>query len=244
MERAYRGVMEPEGLECYAVAIGESDLYVCTRGDFREDAARSLARHRKDLEAYLSRHVDFGTSFRPVPVDREAPAIVRAMAAAAAEFDVGPMAAVAGAIAQHVGTDLLGLSPDVIVENGGDIFLAGSGTRVVRVFSGAAGAALDIAVEVESGGVGLCTSSATVGPSVSLGSADAVTVLARTAAGADAAATAIGNRVLVPDDIEPGLDAARGHASVLGALVQVEGSLGIWGSLQVVGGGHGRRTLL
>ncbi len=244
MERAYRGVMEPRGLECYTVVIGESDLYVCTRGDLREDAAGSLERHRKDLEAYLSRHVDFGTSFRPVPVDREAPAIVRAMAEAAAEFDVGPMAAVAGAIAQHVGTDLLGLSPEVIVENGGDIFLAGTGQRTVRVFAGTGGVDLDMAVNVEREGIGLCTSSAKVGPSLSLGAADAVTVLARTASCADAAASAIGNRVLVPGDIEAGLEVARGHESVLGAVIQVEGSLGIWGSLRVVGGGHGHRTLL
>lgn len=95
MERAYRGVMEPAGLTCYEVAIGESDLYVCTRGDLTQRARDSLASHRKELESYLEKHLSFGTSFRPVPVAGDAPEIVVEMVRAAEIFDVGPMASVA-----------------------------------------------------------------------------------------------------------------------------------------------------
>ena len=86
VQRAYRAVMEPEGLTCYGVKIGESDLYVCTRGDARAAALVSLRRHRGELEAYLASHSGFGTSFKPVPAAGEAPGIVADMAAAGMEM--------------------------------------------------------------------------------------------------------------------------------------------------------------
>ncbi|MHB8896977.1 MAG: UPF0280 family protein [Candidatus Geothermincolia bacterium] len=233
VERGYRGVIEPAGLTCSSVILGESDLYVCTRGNLAARALESLARHRDELEAYLMRHPDFGTSFRPVPVDSRAPDIVREMAEASEAVGVGPMAAVAGAIAQHVGTDLLGESSEVIVENGGDIFLAGGGTRKVRVFSGAGFPPFDIVVVDAPEGVGVCTSSATVGPSVSLGAADAVTILGITATLADAAATATGNRVLRPGDIESGIEIASAIDGVEGVVIVLQGSMGAWGKLRI-----------
>lgn len=238
MERAYRGVMEPAGLTCYEVAIGESDLYVCTRGDLTQRARDSLASHRKELESYLEKHLSFGTSFRPVPVAGDAPEIVVEMARAAEIFDVGPMASVAGAIAQHVGMGLLESSPEVIVENGGDIFLAGGGRRSVRIFAGSSSPLVHVTIDdgaAESGaqGVGLCTSSATVGPSISLGEADAVTVLAGTATLADAAASAIGNMVRCADDMEDALEKASGYTDILGVVIVAGGSVGAWGAVEL-----------
>jgi uncharacterized protein len=237
VERGYRSVIEPKGLLCYPVVVGESDLYVCTRDDRSAEALGSLAEHRAELESYLMAHPDFGTSFRPVPVDSEAPAIVRQMALAAQSFDVGPMASVAGAVAQFVGEDLLAISSEVIVENGGDLFLAGGTERRVRIFSGREAPRLDMIVEGAPGGVGLCTSSATVGPSISLGAAEAVTVLAQTATIADAAATAIGNRVLSAEDLQDGLKAASEGEGVLGAVIIVQGSMGAWGKLELAPAG-------
>jgi ApbE superfamily uncharacterized protein (UPF0280 family) len=233
IERAYRGVMEPAGLTCYEVAIGESDLYVCTRGDHADEARQSLTSHRSELESYLEKHLSFGTSFRPVPASGDAPEIVCEMIAAAEVFDVGPMASVAGAIAQYVGADLLEHCPEVIVENGGDIFLAGGGKRQVRIFAGASSPPVHVTVKDSANGVGLCTSSATVGPSISLGEADAVTVLAGTATTADAAASAIGNMVRSADDIEGALEKASGYSQILGVVIVVGGSIGAWGSLEL-----------
>src|SRR5450759_3348809 len=195
-ERIYRAVIEPAGLSCYSVVIGESDLYICTQKNHSAEAGESLMRHRAGLEEYLARHLTFATSFKTV------------------------------AVAQFVGTDLLGLSGRVIVENGGDLFLAGGGPTKVRIFAGAGSPGVDVLVEDAPEGVGLCTSSATVGPSISLGAADAVTVLARTATLADAAATAIGNVVLVPDDIENGLQMASRLDGVSGEVVLLQGSMG------------------
>jgi len=232
-ERRYRGVMEPEGLTCYEVARGESDLYVCTVGDRSDTAKESLETHRQELEEYLGKHLSFGTSFRPVPITSDAPDIVLAMGKAAEVFDVGPMASVAGAIAQYVGTDLLLCSPEVIVENGGDIFLGGAGKRKVRIFSGGQAPGLDVVVAMQRCGAGLCTSSATVGPSVSLGQSDAVTVFAPTAILADAAASAIGNVVVTAEDIKPALEWAREFDEIMGVVIVVEGNVGAWGEIEL-----------
>ena len=226
--------MEPEGLNCYRVAIGESDLYVCTVGDLKARARESLAARRGELEGYLAKHPYFGMSFQPVPTAGDAPDIVKDMARASERFNVGPMASVAGAIAQYVGRDLLELSGQVIVENGGDLFLAGGRARTVRVFSGGGVPAVDVKVEDLPEGLGLCTSSATVGPSVSLGGADAVTILAPTATLADAAASALGNMVHSPEQIEEVLEKASALPQVLGIVVAIGGSVGIWGNLEVI----------
>lgn len=232
--RRYRSIMEPEGLDGYRVVQGESDLLVFTVGDLSIPTAESLARHRRDLEGFMALCPMFATSFKPVEVPGDAPGIVAAMARAACACGVGPMASVAGAIAQFVGQDLLELTRKVIVENGGDLFLAGGGRRVVRVFAGASKPGIDVAVEDRPAGVGLCTSSATVGPSVSLGAADAVTVLASTATEADAAATALGNMVHSEADIAVALEAAAGCPGVNGALIAAGGAMGAWGTIELL----------
>lgn len=237
MERVYRSVIEPEGLDCYRVVLEQSDLYVCTEGELREMAAEALREERGRLESYIERHPLFKTSLRPVPVTDDAPGIAREMAEAGGRFGVGPMSAVAGAIAQRVGNRLLGRSPRVIVENGGDIFLAGGGRNTVRVFTGKDSTPLDITVPVRTGGVGLCTSSGTVGHSLSFGRADAVVVLAGTATLADAAATALGNRVRSPEDIRGALDEAAESRLLEGVLVLCGGAMGAWGDIELVQAG-------
>ncbi|MCJ7652354.1 MAG: UPF0280 family protein [Actinobacteria bacterium] len=233
IERGYRGIIEPAGLDCYHVVEGQSDLLVCTEGNLREKAAASLASCRSDLEGYLRSHPEFGTSFSPLPVSSAAPDIVKEMAVASEIFNVGPMASVAGAVARYVGLDLLKHSRQVIVENGGDLFLAGGKRRKVRIFAGERSQSVDIIVEDRPEGLGLCTSSSTVGPSVSLGEADAVTVLAETATIADAAATALGNRVGSPEEISDALELAKKYDEVLGAVIVVGGSVGAWGKIEI-----------
>lgn len=233
VEREYRRIIKPAGLECYRVVSGESDLFICTESDLEKRATESLAACRSDLEEYLRSHPEFGTSFMPLPASSGAPGIVKEMASASETFNVGPMASVAGAVAQYVGLELIAHSHEVLVENGGDLFLAGGKRRKVRIFAGEGSQTVDIIIEDRPGGVGLCTSSAKVGPSVSLGEADAVTVLSPTATLADAAATAIGNSVVSQEDISGALEMATGYDEVLGVVVIAGGSVGVWGEIEV-----------
>ena len=146
------------------------------------------------------------------------------------------MGAVAGAIAQVVGEDLKPLSPEIIVENGGDIFIRSRRERRVGVFAGDSPLSGRLALMIPPTppqGLGVCTSSATVGPSFSAGRADAALVVAGNAALADAAASALGNRVKQRDDVEEALAAVSAIAGVIGCLVIIGEHLGVLGDLEI-----------
>jgi len=203
--------------------------------DFSPEVREVVIQERQQLEAYIARHPGFLTSLVPWPADPFAPPVVREMIDAAAAAGVGPMAAVAGALAARVGRHLAPWSPEVIVENGGDIFLTIAGPATVALFAGASplshrvGLNLDPALSP----LGVCTSSGTVGHSLSFGRADAACVLAKSTALADAAATALGNRVQGPDSIAPALEWIAGVPEILGALVVVGEKLGAWGRVEL-----------
>jgi ApbE superfamily uncharacterized protein (UPF0280 family) len=82
--------------------------------------------------------------------------------------------------------------------------------------------------------LGVCTSSGTVGPSLSFGKADAVCILSKSAALADAAATAVGNVVKEKKDIELGLGVGKEIEGVQGILIIVQEKMGVWGGIRLV----------
>ena len=171
-----------------------------------------------------------------VEVAPDAPLIVRRMAEAGSKFGVGPMAAVAGAIAEAVGRELLGHSPQVSVENGGDIFIKMNELRRVTLYAGPGSPfskKLGLMVDSSAEPVAVCTSSGTVGHSLSFGRADAVVAIADSAASADAAATAIANTIREPDDIQPALDRETERGELRGLLIAMGDKLGAWGEIQL-----------
>ncbi|WP_287155375.1 UPF0280 family protein [Candidatus Solincola tengchongensis] len=236
IHRFYRRQMRAEGLVSFQVRLKESDLFIWALRDLREEALDSLTRHRSLLEEFIARQPLFAATFRPYAVPVEAPEIVRRMAEAAARAHVGPMAAVAGAVAEMVGLDLLPLSPELMVENGGDIFLSSRSERRIGIFAGESpfsGRLALVVAPTPPQGLGICTSSATVGPSYSAGAADAALVVAESASLADAAATALGNRVKSPEDMEEALAYVAGLEGVTGCLVIMGDRLGVRGDLRL-----------
>ena len=190
---------------------------------------------RRLLEGYIKQRPVFATSLAPVSVAQNAPEIIKEMAALAEKAGVGPMAAVAGAIAEFVGSGLAAFSPEVIVENGGDIYLKSLSDRVVGIYAGLSPLSGKIGLEIKGADtpLGVCTSSGTVGHSMSLGRADAVVVVSRSAALADAVATAAGNLIIRVDDIAKGLEFARGISGVLGVVIIKDDQLGVWGRVKI-----------
>lgn len=148
---------------------------------------------------------------------------------------MGPMAAVAGAVAEFVGRDLLKHSANVIVENGGDLFVRAKQEIHIAIFAGESPLSYKIALKVkpEETPLGICTSSATVGHSLSFGIADAVCVKAESAALADAAATAIGNRVREPREIKNALEAGTQLPGVMGILIVAGSQMGVIGEMEL-----------
>lgn len=240
--RTYRRLVQPIGLDTFEVVDAETDLQIAARGDLRAHglparAAAVVRSLRSDLESYIAGHPRFAESFVPVEVEPEAPEIVRAMAAAGQVAGVGPMAAVAGAIAERVARALWESSrDDVVVENGGDVYLVGRTARRVLVTAGDSPLSERTAVELSATELpaAVCTSSGRVGHSVSLGTAHAVTVVATDGALADAVATAAANRVHGVRDIEAALAWAQEVAGVRGVLIIVEDRIGVVGGLRIV----------
>jgi hypothetical protein len=234
-ERTYRKQTSTAGLVSFSVQVAETDLLIRADSDLAKEAKHAVYRYRRFLEQYIEYHPAFLKSLIPLQKDDLAPALVRDMLEAAERAGVGPMASVAGAIAERVGTDLLTLSRNVIVENGGDIFLQVDREIRIGLFAGRSplSGRISLRIRPEKTPLGVCTSSGTVGPSLSLGRADAVTVMARSTALADAAATSVGNLVKTPSQIELGLKLAREIPGVLGVLIIAEDRMGVWGDLEI-----------
>jgi ApbE superfamily uncharacterized protein (UPF0280 family) len=235
-ERKYRNLLLDQRLTSFQVQIKETDLYLRATRDLSENARQSVLRHRYHIERYILGHPDFLRSLIPVPPDEFAPPIVRRMIRAGQTAGVGPMAAVAGAMAEAVGEDLLKESPEVMVENGGDIFFACSRETRVGIFAGNSPLSLRVGLAVPAAGHpwGVCTSSGTVGPSLSFGRADAVCILSPSASLADAAATAVGNLVGTLGDLEKGLEKAKVIEGVTGAVIILGEKLAAWGEMELV----------
>lgn len=235
-ERTYRGKVRAGDLTPFAVVVKETDLFILADRDLSALVREVVIAHRYQLEGYISRYPIFLTSLVPVGIVPGAPETVTRMAAAADAAGVGPMAAVAGTFSELVGEALLKESSQAIVENGGDIFIKSDVERTVALYAGSSPLSGKVGIRLmpEDTPVGVCTSSGRVGPSLSLGRAHAACIIAKSAALADAAATAVGNAVKRPDDIEAGLAVAQGIKGVLGAVVIMEDRLGAWGKVELV----------
>jgi ApbE superfamily uncharacterized protein (UPF0280 family) len=233
--RQYQHWVQGKELVSFNVAVKETDLYIRASSDLNNEARKLVFDCRNQLEGYITQHPSFASSLKPLPVAEEAPPIVTEMADAARKFGVGPMASVAGAIAQFVGSGLLRHTPEVIVENGGDIFLKSLKDRVVAIYAGKSPLSGRLGLEIKGKDtpLGVCTSSGTVGHSLSLGKADAVVVVAKPATLADAAATAIGNIISQPKDIPAGIDMAQKSHEIIGVLIIKDDRMGVWGKIKI-----------
>jgi len=234
-KRTYRNLVKTDDLVKFEVIVKETDLLVRADRDLSKETRESVLKYRHQLESYISMNPEFQKSLFPLTDDPYAPEIVQEMIRTSQRAQVGPMAAVAGAIAERVSKDLLILSKEVIVENGGDIYLATSKERTIGIYAGNSPISLKIGIVIspEETPLGVCTSSGKVGPSLSFGRADAVCILAKSSTLADAAATAVGNVVKEKRDISLGLGRAREIEGVLGTLVIVEEKMGIWGKIKL-----------
>jgi hypothetical protein len=234
-ERSYRNLISDPGLVAFQVIVKETDLFIKATQDLRESARNSVIHHRYQLERYISHHPEFFRSLIPLAADEFAPPIVQDMIRASQRAEVGPMAAIAGAMAESVGKDLLGHSAEVIVENGGDIFIHSSRELQVGIYAGHSPLSLRVGLRIPAAkhGWGVCTSSGTVGPSLSFGRADAVCVLALSASLADAAATAVGNEVGSSADLPKGLEKAKIIEGLTGVVIIIGEKLGAWGDVEL-----------
>ncbi|WIF95387.1 UPF0280 family protein [Caminicella sporogenes] len=234
--RFYRDYMKAGDLINFTVVDRESDLNISSKINLIEEARIYLKKYRDVIINYVKNNKNFYTSLVPIEISKSAHKIIKHMARASTAANVGPMAAVAGAISQYVGLDLLKNTDEIIIENGGDIFIKTNKRRKILIFAGKSPFSEKIAlsVEPEETPLGICTSAGTIGHSLSFGKADAVVVLSKDTLLADASATAIGNIIKGPDDISKGIEFGKSIKGIEGILIIIGDKMGVWGNMNIV----------
>jgi uncharacterized protein len=237
LDRFYRDQFKTEGLFSWKLQIMESDLFIICDRDLKSQAKTALEKARRHIEEYIRRFPDFGESLQPVKVGDDAPGMVKNMSWSTTVYGVGPMAAVAGAVAREVGEALSPLCSHLIIENGGDIYLKSSEKITLAVYAGENSPFTGkLKFQGEPGGkpLGVCTSSGKVGHSLSFGRSDAVVTVAGRADIADAAATAIGNLVRTPRDIEPVINQEIKRKILSALIIVIDDKMGAWGEINLI----------
>ncbi len=218
----------------FRIEYGHAKLAVTCEGSSKQVALFALIDCYDQIVSHINEDPVFGIAYEPVDVPEYAPQAVAMMAKAAKLANVGPMAAVAGTIAQLVGNALIAdNATHVVVENGGDIFIFADHMIRVGIWAGEGNPNNKLAfrVEPEYTPICACTSSSSVGHSVSLGKADSVTVFARSGAIADAFATSIANRVSSPRDMQDPLGFLPPDCGVRGVYISAFGGFAGGGPL-------------
>ncbi|MGA1869099.1 MAG: UPF0280 family protein [bacterium] len=228
--------MDTARLVSFTIRVKESILSIQAKRNLHREATKILLGKREIIERYIYRSPFFKTTLKPVNQDQHAPLIIRKMIEAGQIMGVGPMASIAGAIAQEVGLSLAVYSDELIVENGGDIFLKSHTRRCIAIHAASSPFSEKLALEIKPTpqGISICTSSGTAGHSFSFGKADAAVAISESAYLADAAATAIGNVIQTEEDIMEGIKIAQSTPGIVGAVIIKGEKLSVWGKVTLI----------
>lgn len=241
-ERSYRSRFSDDERRWFCVKFLESDLWIgVDRGSYsasmEADTYAMLVDLRRSMDAYLLMDPQYKAALTPYDAGLEAPGILKEMSRISHKTGIGPMSAVAGAVALRVAVFLkekFGVE-EVIVENGGDIYAKAVSDMDIAVFAGQSPLSEKIGLHIPSSAfpLGICTSSGTVGPSLSLGRADAMMIICKDVLLADSYATAFANRIQSVNDLQPVIDRISNTPEILGALAVKDDRLAVCGQYEL-----------
>lgn len=189
------------------------------------------------MDAYLCKDPNYLTSLIPYDAKPEAPDILKKMSCISRRTGIGPMSAIAGAVALYI-VEALKTEfhiKEAIVENGGDIYADIQEDMDVSVFAGTSPLSEKVGLHInaQQAPLGICTSSGTVGPSLSFGKADAVVIICKDVLLADSYATKFANFIRKPEDINPVLEKIGKLEDILAAMVIKDDSMGVIGKFEM-----------
>ena len=237
-ERSYRSRFSNDERRWFCVKFLESDLWIGVDRDsysasMEQDVYAMLVNLRRTMDAYLLMDPAYKSALTPYDAGLEAPDILKEMSKVSHKTGIGPMSAVAGAVALKV-AEFLG-TKEVIVENGGDIYAKAGSDMDISVFAGQSPLSEKIGLHIPASDfpLGICTSSGTVGPSLSLGRADAMMIVCKDVLLADSYATAMANRIQSVNDLQPVIDRISNTPDILGALAIKDNRLAVCGQYEL-----------
>jgi len=240
--RTYRQQFNPARFASFTMQYLETDLWVGVdhpsfRKEIAELAQKEVVHLRKQLDLYISVHPEFLTSLTPVSPLPEVPYSIKEMTASGFRTHTGPMASVAGMFARQIGDKIRTLFKvqELVVENGGDYYLSLKEDLLMTIYAGFSPLSekIGVIVPAKESPCGICTSSGTVGPSLSFGKADAVMVACYSPTLADGWATALANRVKSPADVQKVLTYSEQFPEILSLIIICEDKTGIRGNFEV-----------
>lgn len=241
-ERTYRERLREGRWQHFIAAYKETDLWIGVNKtsrlkEMQEFAANEVIALRNTMEVYLQTDKAYAASLVPYPAREDAPRIFHLMSEAGRKSGIGPMSAVAGAVAQHIALALQANFDirEIIVENGGDIYADIKEDIDISVFAGQSPLSEKVGLHIEAGEapLGICTSSGTVGPSISFGKADAVMIICKDVLLADSYATAFANRIQTTEDIDSCITAIGEKEEVVAAIAIKEDKMGVVGKFEL-----------
>jgi ApbE superfamily uncharacterized protein (UPF0280 family) len=225
MRKLFKEAFQYKETRCTIIADKEQAI---------KTAIESIRRNRKELEDYAKSNPRFLYTLEPIPAPAE-PLVARLMAEAAEKANVGPMAAVAGVLADLAVKDMVFDGCGVaVVENGGEVSAVSDRPIDVALAAGDAPLSKRFGFRLSDFPVGVATSSGRFSYALSFGDAEAVTVFCRNAGLADAVATAVGNVVKGEDHqgaVQRGIDKALSIQGVEGVLIIYRGFTGTAGKI-------------
>lgn len=240
--RTYREHFREGRWTSFVVKCKESDLWIGVdktsyRPEMPEYSNTLIVELRDTMEKYLQKDPCYLTSLVPYDAKPDAPAIFTQMSEISRRTNIGPMSAVAGAVALYIANALkrhFGVK-EVIIENGGDIYADILEDIDVSVFAGASPLSEKVGLHINASQapLGICTSSSTVGPSLSFGKADAVMIICKDVLLADSYATAFANFVRKAEDINPVLEKIGKIEDIISAVLIKDDKMGAVGKFEL-----------
>lgn len=241
--RTYRSIRNNERFTYTEINYLETDLLIgIDKGsDVKIDTLKIetesfIKTLRKEIDTFIGSHPEFMSSLVPLNYpDETIPKPVKRLLKAGKLAQTGPMAGIAGLFAEETGRFLTGNYDvnEIVVENGGDVFTIINSALKIIIHAGSSPLSERMIIELQPGEWGICSSSGTIGHSLSLGKADALTVLALDTVLADCMATSLANKVISENDINPVLELAADFRGLEGVLIIKDEKAGVVGNIKL-----------
>ena len=228
--------------QSFRSAFRETDLWTAVdTGKYSKDIEQftldRIKHYRNILEMHIAGFPEFRDSLVPVTNTDGVHPFISSMRDAARAAGTGPMSTVAGTIAEYICNDLLAefRLQEVIIENGGDIFMKLTSPATISVYAGTSPLSekISLVIKPEDSPLSVCCSSGTVGHSLSFGVADACMIACRSGALADAYATAFCNEVKSINMVQRVTEMALTKRDILSVVIIKDDKVGIGGKIEI-----------